>query len=208
MTTEKTETATLLDSTRFPRAYPLAAARLLSSNTGTILADVGRWRVLAAVERILYESPELFRIEADAMGDAARFLILSTPGSDWFDVRDFNDCQDALDIIGMEPTDADHRAALGRLGQGYHPLWRLAFEGGDVINAKPGDFPHWRGLEWPRMVWCDHDLRDAYGYHLPREGAYVWVWPISRRIEVEDVQQRGLTVSPEYRRMIEEVWFA
>lgn len=207
MTIENAAKVTLLDGTHFPRAYPLAAARLLSSNTGTLLADVGRWRVLAAMDRILDQHPELFRIETDAMGDPARFLIVRSPGSGWFNPRDFSDCQDALDVLGMVPTDADHRAAVGRLGQGYHPIWRLAFEGGDVINAKPADFPHWGGLEWPTQCWCDHDLRDEYGFHL-HEGAYVWVWPISRRIEVEDVQQRGLTVSPEYRRNVERAYFA
>jgi hypothetical protein len=187
-------TARLIDGTPFPREYPLHSAGLLSTSS-ELLKRVGKRRVLSAVGRIVRERPELFRAKDD--GDSV--LVLAAPGRGWFAVDEYDDCAALLDVLGEAPTDRDHAAAVDGALMHYHPIWRAAFLGGDVINAKPAS------PECPARVWIDRP-RFEDGQEAPR-GAYAWVWPVSRRIEVEDVSQRGLMVSAADHARIAAAWF-
>jgi len=190
---------TLLDGTIFPREYQMPGAGLVSASEH--LEIVGKKCVTEAVERLLDERSSLFQIKTNAVGEAVRFLILASPGSGWLDPTDLGNCQDTLQILGERPTDKDHEIAVNSVLRYCHPLYRLAFLGGDIINAERGDY---RG-EWPKRCWFDQ-TNDSYGY-ARRAGAYGWVWPVSRRIEMEDMEQQGIKPTREEAEAVAEAYF-
>lgn len=197
------------DGTAVHHKFPKSAQAFLST-CPSLVENVSLAACEIHLNNHVLTNPEEFRVCEDIQNDSARALIVGHEQHGWFNLDDKKDCHDAMKIMNMKPDEKSWRSAsYGVTRCGYHPIYILALLGGDPRNPAFDDTGNVQLPDgntksvpvegWPKLL----TYVSVSSPSSDTDRACAWVFPIARRVDVEDPEQVDLRLTDEGRKYAE-----